>query len=134
MDRVANSTYVACYGQTSIKPGPACLHKDAIALRDDFASDTGRASEHNDYTGTEFLRPSASRGSGPPMKWSGPPYRALIGLLRDWITTPLCLVRAPFLLRGGPNVLAETATTMRSAIAGKYQCRLFLSYRLSHGL
>ncbi len=83
--------------------------QDEIALRDDLRITLGARLEHNDYTGTEFL-PTAR------LAWKWAPNQLLWSAASRTDRAPSRIDhdifvpgQPPYLLRGGPGVLAETA-------------------------
>ena len=109
MDRVTNSQYIALLPANLDQAWASLFAQDEIALLDGLRLTLGARTEHNDYTGTEFL-PTAR------LAWNWVPNEMLWAAASRTDRAPSRLDhdtfvpgQPPYLLRGGPNVLAETA-------------------------
>jgi iron complex outermembrane recepter protein len=109
MDRVTNSQYIALLPANLDQAWASLFAQDEIALLDGLRLTLGARTEHNDYTGTEFL-PTAR------LAWNWAPNEMLWAAASRTDRAPSRLDhdtfvpgQPPYLLRGGPNVLAETA-------------------------
>jgi iron complex outermembrane receptor protein len=109
LDRVTDSTYIALLPANLDQTWASLFAQDEIALRDSLRLTLGVRAEHNDYTGTEILPTARLAWKWAPneMVWAAASRtdRAPSRLDHDTFVPG----QAPFLLRGGPNVLAETA-------------------------
>ena len=109
MDRVTNTQYIALLPANLDQAWASLFAQDEIALLDGLRLTLGARTEHNDYTGTEFL-PTAR------LAWNWAPNEMLWAAASRTDRAPSRLDhdtfvpgQPPYLLRGGPNVLAETA-------------------------
>jgi iron complex outermembrane recepter protein len=109
MDRVTNSQYIALLPANLDQAWASLFAQDEIALLDRLRLTLGARIEHNDYVGTEFL-PTAR------LAWNWAPNEMLWAAASRTDRAPSRLDhdtfvpgQPPYLLRGGPNVLAETA-------------------------
>jgi iron complex outermembrane receptor protein len=132
MDRVANSIYVALLPADLNQRWSSVFAQDEIALRDDLRITLGARLERNDYTGTEFL-PTAR------LAWKWAPTQLLWGAASRSARAPSRLDhdtfvpgRPPFLLRGGPGVLAETADDYELGYRGQITRAASLSATVYH--
>ncbi|HWJ36582.1 MAG TPA: TonB-dependent receptor [Steroidobacteraceae bacterium] len=109
MDHVANSAYVALLPARLDQHWPSLFAQDEIALLRDLRLTLGARLERDDYTGTEFLPTVRLAWKWAPnqLVWSAASRtdRAPSRLDHDTYVpgTP------PFVLRGGPGVVSETA-------------------------
>jgi len=119
MDRVTNSIYVALLPANLDQSWSSIFAQDEIALRDDLRITLGARLEHNDYTGTEFL-PTAR------LAWKWAPNQLLWSAASRTDRAPSRIDhdifvpgQPPYLLRGGPGVLAETAENYELGYRGQ---------------
>ena len=103
-----------------------------IALRDNLHLTLGVRAEHNDYTGTETLPTARLAWKWTPneMLWAAASRtdRAPSRLDHD----PFVPGQAPFVLRGGPNVLAETADDYEIGYRGQITTAASFSATVYH--
>jgi iron complex outermembrane receptor protein len=132
MDRVTNSTYIALLPANLDQAWASLFAQDEIALRDNLRLTLGGRAEHNDYTGTAFL-PTAR------LAWKWAPNEMLWAAASRTDRAPSRLDhdtfvpgQAPFLLRGGPNVLAETADDYEIGYRGQITTAASLSATVYH--
>jgi len=132
MDRVTNSIYIALLPANLTQTWASLFAQDEIALRDDLRLTLGVRSEHNDYTGTEFL-PTAR------LAWKWAPNQMLWAAASRTDRAPSRLDhdtfvpgQPPFLLRGGPNVLAETADDYEMGYRGQITRAASVSATIYH--
>jgi iron complex outermembrane recepter protein len=132
MDRVTNSSYIALFPPDLTQAWASLFAQDEIALRDSLRLTLGVRTEHNDYTGTQTLPTArlAWKPSANEMLWAAASRtdRAPSRLDHD-IFVP---GQAPFLLRGGPDVLAETATDYEVGYRGQIGSAASLSATVYH--
>jgi iron complex outermembrane receptor protein len=132
MDRVTNSRYVALLPADLNQAWASLFAQDEIALRDNLRLTLGVRAEHNDYTGTEVL-PTAR------LAWKWAPNEMLWAAASRTDRAPSRLDhdtfvpgQAPFLLRGGPNVLPETADDYEVGYRGQISSAATLSATVFH--
>jgi iron complex outermembrane receptor protein len=132
MDRVTNSIYIALLPPDLYQTWASLFAQDEIALRDSLHLTLGARAEHNDYTGTEIL-PTAR------LAWKWRPNELLWAAASRTDRAPSRLDhdtfvpgQAPFLLRGGPNVLAETADDYELGYRGQIGSAISLSATIFH--
>jgi iron complex outermembrane receptor protein len=132
MDRVANSIYIALLPANLDQKWISAFAQDEIALRDDLRITLGARLEHNDYTGTGFL-PTAR------LAWKWAPSQLLWSAASRTARAPSRLDhdtfvpgQPPFLLRGGPGVLAETADDFELGYRGQITRAASLSVTVYH--
>jgi iron complex outermembrane receptor protein len=132
MDRVANSIYVALLPANLNQRWSSVFAQDEIALRENVRITLGARLEHNDYTGTEFL-PTAR------IAWKWAPSQLLWGAASRSDRAPSRLDhdtfvpgRPPYLLRGGPGVLAEIADDYELGYRGQITPAASLSATVYH--
>jgi len=134
MDRVTNSPYVAFLPARLNQKWIALFAQDEVTLPKRLRLILGARSEHNDYTGTEFL-PSvrlAWNVADDHMLWTAASrtVRAPSRLDRDTFVPG----QAPFLLTGGPNVVSEIANVYEVGYRGQPASSLTLSVTAFHSL
>jgi iron complex outermembrane receptor protein len=132
MDRVTNSTYIALLPADLDQTWASLFAQDEIALRDSLRLTLGVRAEHNDYTGTEIL-PTAR------LAWKWAPNQMLWTAASRTDRAPSRLDHdifvpgeAPFLLRGGPNVVAETADDYEVGYRGQISSAASFSATVYH--
>jgi iron complex outermembrane recepter protein len=132
MDRVTNSIYIALLPPNLDQTWASVFAQDDIALRDDLRLTLGVRDEHNDYTGTEFLPTArlAWKWANNQLLWAAASRtdRAPSRLDHDTFVPG----QPPFLLRGGPNVLAETADDYEIGYRGQITNAASLSATIYH--
>jgi iron complex outermembrane receptor protein len=132
LDRVTNSTYVALLPANLDQTWASLFAQDEIALRDSLRLTLGVRAEHNDYTGTEVLPTARLAWKWAPneMVWAAASRtdRAPSRLDHDTFVPG----QAPFLLRGGPNVLAETADDYEIGYRGQITTAASFSATVYH--
>jgi iron complex outermembrane receptor protein len=132
MDRVTNSAYVALLPANLDQTWSSVFAQDEIALRDSLRLTLGVRAEHNDYTGTEVLPTArlAWKWSANEMLWAAASRtdRAPSRLDHDTFVPG----QPPFLLRGGPNVLAETADDYEVGYRGQITSAASFSATVYH--
>lgn len=134
MDRVTNSPYIAFLPARLNQKWIALFAQDEIALPKRLRLILGARSEHNDYTGSEFL-PSvrlAWNVTADHMLWTAASrtVRAPSRLDRDTFVPG----QAPFLLTGGPDVVSEIANVYEIGYRGQPASSLTLSATGFHSL
>jgi iron complex outermembrane recepter protein len=119
MDRVTNSIYIALLPANLDQRWYSVFAQDEIALRDNLQLTLGARLEHNDYTGSELL-PTAR------LAWKLAPSQLLWSAASRTDRAPSRLDhdtfvpgQPPYLLRGGPGVLAETADDFEVGYRGQ---------------
>jgi iron complex outermembrane receptor protein len=119
MDRVTNSIYFAFLPAHVNQRWVALFAQDEIALTKGLRLSLGARSEHNDYTGSEFL-PSVRLG------WNVAPDHLLWAAASRTVRAPSRLDRdafvpgtPPFLLTGGPDVVSEIAKVYEIGYRGQ---------------
>jgi iron complex outermembrane receptor protein len=134
MDRVTNSTYFAFLPAHLNQKWAALFVQDEIALSQGLRLSLGARSEHNDYTGSEFL-PSAR------LAWNVAADHLLWAAASRTVRAPSRLDRdafvpgsPPFLLTGGPEVVSEIATVYEVGYRGQPAASLSLSVTAFHSL
>ncbi len=132
MDRVTNSTYVALLPPDLDQSWASLFAQDEIALRDSLRLTLGVRAEHNDYTGTQIL-PTAR------LAWKWAPNEMLWAAASRTDRAPSRLDhdvfvpgQPPYLLRGGPDVLAETADDYEIGYRGQITSAVSLSATVYH--
>jgi iron complex outermembrane receptor protein len=132
MDHVANSIYVALLPPNLNQSWSSVFAQDEIALRDDLRITLGARLEHNDYTGTALL-PTAR------LAWKWAPNQLLWSAASRTDRAPSRLDhdtfvpgQPPFLLRGGPGVLAETADDYELGYRGQITSAASFSATVYH--
>lgn len=132
MDRVANSVYVALLPANLDQSWSSVFAQDEIALLDDLRITLGARLEHNDYTGTEFL-PTAR------LAWKWAPNQLLWSAASRTDRAPSRIDhdifvpgQPPYLLRGGPGVLAETADDYELGYRGQITSAASFSATVYH--
>jgi iron complex outermembrane receptor protein len=132
MDHVTNSTYIALLPAKLDQTWASLFVQDEIALRDNLRLTLGVREEHNDYTGAEFL-PTAR------LAWKWAPNEMLWAAASRTDRAPSRLDhdtfvpgQAPFLLRGGPGVLSETADDYEVGYRGQITSAASLSATVYH--
>ena len=132
MDRVTNSAYIALLPANLDQTWSSVFAQDEIALRDSLRLTLGVRAEHNDYTGTEVLPTArlAWKWSQNEMLWAAASRtdRAPSRLDHDTFVPG----QAPFLLRGGPDVLAETADDYEVGYRGQISSAASFSATVYH--
>ena len=132
MDRVTNSPYIALLPANLDQTWASLFAQDEIALRDGLRLTLGARAEHNDYTGTEFLPTARLAWTLVPneMVWAAASRtdRAPSRLDHDTFVPG----QPPFLLRGGPNVLAETADDYEIGYRGQITSAASFSATVYH--
>jgi iron complex outermembrane receptor protein len=132
MDRVTNSVYIALLPANLNQSWSSVFAQDEIALRDDLQLTLGARAERNDYTGTALLPTARLAWKMAPnqMLWSAASRtdRAPSRLDHDLFVPG----QPPFLLRGGPGVLAETADDYELGYRGQITRDASLSATLYH--
>jgi iron complex outermembrane receptor protein len=130
--RVANSIYVGFLPAHLDQRWSSLFAQDEIALREDLRLTLGARVERNDYTGTEFL-PTAR------LAWKWAPNQLLWSAASRTVRAPSRLDhdtfvpgQPPFLLRGGPGVLAETARNYELGYRGQITRAASLSATVYH--
>lgn len=131
-DRVTNSVYVAFLPARLRQTWTSVYAQDEIELRDDLRLTLGARAERNDYTGTEFL-PTAR------LAWKWAPDQLLWAAASRTVRAPSRLDRdtfvpggPPFLLRGGPEVVSETAKNVEVGYRGQVMPNASFSATLYH--
>ncbi len=134
MDRVTNSTYIAFLPAHVNQKWAAVFGHDEITLPKGLRLSLGARSEHNDYTGTEFL-PSVR------LAWHAVPDHLLWAAASRTVRAPSRLDRdtfvpanPPYLLAGGPGVISETANVYELGYRGQPASSLTLSVTAFHTL
>jgi iron complex outermembrane receptor protein len=132
MDHVTNSTYIALLPANLDQTWASLFAQDEIALPDNLRLTLGVREEHNDYTGAEFL-PTAR------LAWNWVPNEMLWAAASRTDRAPSRLDhdvfvpgQAPFLLRGGPDVLSETADDYEIGYRGQITSAASLSATVYH--
>lgn len=132
MDRVTNSTYIALLPADLDQAWASLFAQDEIALPDNLRLTLGVRAEHNDYTGTGLL-PTAR------LAWTWVPNEMLWAAASRTDRAPSRLDhdvfvpgQPPFLLRGGPDVLAETADDYEVGYRGQIGSAASLSATVYH--
>jgi iron complex outermembrane receptor protein len=132
MDRVTNSAYIALLPADLDQTWASLFAQDEIALRDSLHLTLGVRAEHNDYTGTQIL-PTAR------LAWKWAPNEMLWAAASRTDRAPSRLDhdtfvpgQAPFLLRGGPDVLAETADDYEVGYRGQISSAASFSATVYH--
>ncbi len=127
MDRVTNSAVVAFLPADVNQKWAAVFGQDEIALPGAVRLSVGARSEHNDYTGSEFL-PSAR------LAWRAAPDHLLWAAASRTVRAPSRLDRdtfvpgnPPFILTGGPTVVSEIARVYELGYRGQPAPSLTLS-------
>jgi iron complex outermembrane recepter protein len=132
MDRVTNSAYIALLPANLDQTWSSVFAQDEIALIDSLRLTLGVRAEHNDYTGTEVLPTArlAWKWSPNEMLWAAASRtdRAPSRLDHDTFVPG----QAPFLLRGGPDVLAETADDYEIGYRGQISSAASFSATVYH--
>ena len=132
MDRDTNSVYVALLPANLDQSWSSVFAQDEIALRDDLRLTLGARVEHNDYTGTEFLPTGRLAWKLAPnqLLWSAASRtdRAPSRLDHDTFVPG----QPPYLLRGGPGVLAETADDYELGYRGQITSAASFSATVYH--
>jgi iron complex outermembrane receptor protein len=118
-DRLGNSVYVAFLPARLDQTWVSLFAQDEIELADALRLTLGARAERNSYTGTEFL-PTAR------LAWKWAPDQLLWMAASRTVRAPSRLDRdtfvpgqPPFLLRGGPDVQAETARVYELGYRGR---------------
>jgi iron complex outermembrane receptor protein len=131
-NRVVNSPFIAFLPAQQSQRWVSVFAQDEIALREDLRLTLGLRAERNDYTGTEYL-PTAR------LAWKWGPDQLLWAAVSRSVRAPARLDRdtfvpgqPPFLLRGGPNVMAETARDVEIGYRGQLAPNATLSATLFH--
>jgi len=132
MDHVTNSIYVALLPANLDQSWSSVFAQDEIALLDDLRITLGARLEHNDYTGTEFL-PTAR------LAWKWAPNQLLWSAASRTDRAPSRIDhdlfvpgQPPYLLRGGPGVLAETANDYELGYRGQITSAASFSATVYH--
>jgi iron complex outermembrane receptor protein len=132
MDRVANSAYVALLPADLDEHWASLFAQDEIALPHDLRLTLGARMERNDYTGTEFL-PTAR------LAWMWAPNQLLWSAASRSDRAPSRLDHdvfvpgaPPYLLRGGPGVLSETADDYELGYRGQIAPKASVSATVFH--
>ncbi|MEA2342995.1 MAG: iron complex outerrane recepter protein [Thermoanaerobaculia bacterium] len=134
LDRVTNSPYVAFLPARLNQKWIALFAQDEIVFPKRLRLILGARSEHNDYTGNEFL-PSmrlAWNVAADHILWTSASrtVRAPSRLDRDTFVPG----QAPFLLTGGPDVVSEIANVYEVGYRGQPASSLTLSVTGFHSL
>ncbi len=131
-DNVTNSEVIAFLPARDEQTWASLFAQDEIALRPELSLTLGARIERNDYTGNELL-PTAR------LSWRLSPRHALWTALSRTVRAPTRLDvdafvpgRAPFLLRGGPQVRAEVAKVFELGYRGQPLAGLSYSATLFH--
>jgi iron complex outermembrane receptor protein len=118
-DRLGNSVYVAFLPAKLDQTWVSLFAQDEIELADTLRLTLGARAERNSYTGTEFL-PTAR------LAWKWAPDQLLWMAASRTVRAPSRLDhdtfvpgQPPFLLRGGPDVQAETARAYELGYRGR---------------
>jgi iron complex outermembrane receptor protein len=118
-DRLGNSAYVAFLPAKLSQSWVSLFAQDEIELADTLRLTLGARAERNSYTGTEFL-PTAR------LAWKWAPQHLLWIAASRTVRAPSRLDhdtfvpgQPPFLLRGGPDVEAETARVYELGYRGR---------------
>jgi iron complex outermembrane receptor protein len=134
MDRVTNSPYVAFLPAHVNQKWFALFAQDEITLAKSLRVSLGIRTEHNDYTGSEFL-PSAR------LAWNATPNHLLWTAASRTVRAPSRLDvdvfvpgGPPFILRGGPEVVSEIANVYELGYRGQPARSLTLSATAFHAL
>jgi iron complex outermembrane receptor protein len=119
-DRVVNSSYIAFLPANVNQTWSSLFAEDDIALRKNLRFNLGARVERNDYTGNEFL-PNARLAwkiAADHFMWAAASraVRAPSRLDRDTFVPG----SPPFLLRGGPGVISETAKVYEIGYRGEH--------------
>jgi iron complex outermembrane receptor protein len=132
MDRVTNSTYIALLPAQLDQTWASVLAQDEIVLQEDLRLTLGARVERNDYTGTEFL-PTVR------LAWKVAPNHLLWTAASRTVRAPSRLDhdtfvpgQPPFLLRGGPDVIAETAVDYELGYRGQLTSNTSASLTVFH--
>jgi iron complex outermembrane receptor protein len=132
MDRMTNSVYIALLPASLNQSWSSVFAQDEIALRDDLQLTLGARAERNDYTGTALL-PTAR------LAWKWAPNQLLWSAAARTDRAPSRIDhdlfvpgQPPFLLRGGPGVLAETADDYELGYRGQITRDASVSATLYH--
>jgi len=133
-DRVDNSVYVAFLPARLDQTWISLFAQDEIALREDLRLTLGARLERNDYTGGEFL-PNAR------LAWKAAPNQLLWAAASRTVRAPSRFDRdvfvpgqPRFLLRGGPDVVAETANDYELGYRGQLTASTSLSATVFHAV
>lgn len=131
-DRFARSIYIGFLPAHLDQRWSSLFAQDEIALRDDLRLTLGARVERNDYTGTELL-PTAR------LAWKWAPSQLLWSAASRTVRAPSRLDhdtfvpgQPPFLLRGGPGVVAETARNYEIGYRGQITPAASLSATVYH--
>ena len=131
-DHARGSVYIAILPPRLHQAWLSVYAQDEIALGDTLRLTLGARAERNDYTGTEFL-PTAR------LAWKWAPDQLLWAAVSRTVRAPSRLDRdtfvpgrPPFLLRGGPGVVAETAKSVEVGYRGQVMPNASLSATLFH--
>lgn len=134
VDRVTNSPYVAFLPADLNQKWFALFAQDEISIAKQLRLSLGVRSEHNDYTGNEFL-PSAR------LAWRVAPNHLLWTAASRTVRAPSRLDvdifipgAPPFLLTGGPDVVSEIANVYELGYRGQPASSLTLSATVFHSL
>jgi iron complex outermembrane receptor protein len=135
MDRVTNSPYISFLPASVNQSWPSVFAQDEISLSERLQLTLGARLERNDYTGNEFL-PSAR------LAWKLAPSQLLWTALSRTVRAPSRFDRdvfvpfvpggSTFLLRGGPNVVSETAKVLEVGYRGQLANRFSYSLTVFH--
>lgn len=133
-DRVTNSFYFAFLPAHVNQKWTALFAQDEITLPRGLRLSLGARSEHNDYTGSEFL-PAARLAwnvGADHLLWTAASrtVRAPSRLDRDAFVP----ANPPFLLTGGPEVVSEIANVYEIGYRGQPASSLTLSVTAFHSL
>lgn len=134
MDRVTNSTIFAFLPADVNQKWAALFAQDEMTLSRGLRLSVGARTEHNDYTGSEFL-PNAR------LAWNVAPSHMLWVAASRTVRAPSRLDRdafvpatPPFLLTGGPEVVSEIANVYEIGYRGQPLPWLTLSVTAFHSL
>jgi iron complex outermembrane receptor protein len=129
-DEVTNSSYVAFLPARLTQAWSALFAQDEIGLRPDLRLTLGARTEHNDYTGREWL-PSVR------LAWKATPDDLLWTAWSRAVRAPTRLDRdnfvpgqPPYRLAGGPEVRSEVAKVLEFGYRGQPAKRVNLSATL----
>ncbi len=134
MDRVTNSQYFAFLPAHLNQTWAAVFAQDEVTLRTGLRLILGARSEHNDYTGSEFL-PNAR------LAWSVTPNQLLWTTASRTVRAPSRLDRdvfvpgnPPFVISGGPDVVSEIAKVYELGYRGQLAASTAFSVTAFHSL
>ena len=134
MDHVTNSPLIAFLPANVNQKWAAIFVQDEVSLRKNLRVTAGARSEHNDYTGNEFL-PNVR------LAWSVEPDQLLWAAAARTVRAPSRFDRdtfvpgsPPFLLAGGPDVISEVARVYEIGYRGQAASSFTCSVSAFHAL